>query len=131
MRFRTNIISKWPEVQVSIRITYFLVVTGLPAFAEDDWKAISIGFQVFRVVSRTVRCKLPNVDPNTGVKHKTEPDNTIRSFRCIGNGAGPRACLGMSMVPVNPNCEISAGEKIRVLEVGEHSYIKPTGVRAK
>lgn len=48
---------------------------------------------------RTVRCRLPNVDPDTGIRHPVEPDRTLKSFRRIDAGDPNNACMGMQLVP--------------------------------
>ena len=118
-------------------------VTGPPAYAEDHWKKIRIGSSEYFVTCRTARCRLPNVDPETGEKHAAEPDRTLKSFRLIDEGAGKDACLGMQMVPAVgrtyvfifckvrgadetqlPEEElIKVGDAIEVLETGKHCYI--------
>ena len=102
-----------------------IIITGPPAFTEDDWKRIRIGDSVYHVSCRTVRCLLPNVDQSTGIKHDREPNKTLRSFRCIDEGAGKfLACLGMQMVPALEESKIKVGDAIEVLETGEHYYLK-------
>ena len=77
-----------------------LIISGPPAFDEDDWKCIRIGSQVIvHTVAHTIRCRLPNVDPDTGIRHPSEPDKTMRSYRCIDPGEKRYACLGMQLVP--------------------------------
>lgn len=77
-----------------------VVIQGPPAYAEDAWKKICIGeHTVIHTVCRTVRCRLPNVDPDTGIRHPAEPDRTLKSFRCIDAGDRNNACLGMQLVP--------------------------------
>lgn len=56
----------------------------------------------YYVVCRAARCRLPNVDPETGIRHRHEPDETMRRYRCIDPGAGKLACLGMDLVPARP-----------------------------
>ncbi|KAH8691532.1 hypothetical protein BGW36DRAFT_388489 [Talaromyces proteolyticus] len=74
---------------------------------------------------RTVRCKLPNVDPDTGYRHPREPEKTLKGYRCIDKGGGDKlACLGMQCVPAVENFEIRVGDTIAVLERGEHFYIR-------
>ena len=101
-----------------------IVFTGLEAYAEDTWKRIKIGGYEYYVSCRTVRCLLPNVDPTTGEKHPSEPNRTLKSFRCIDEGDIKNACLGMQMVPATQESEIQVGDTIEVLEFGEHYYIK-------
>ena len=55
---------------------------------------------------RTVRCRLPNVDPDTGIRHPAEPDRTLKSFRRIDAGDPNNACLGMQLVPAVPRMYI-------------------------
>lgn len=55
----------------------------------------------------------------------------MKSFRCIDEGAGKTACLGMCMVAKDLGCIIRAGDHVGVVEVGDHYYEKPTGVRAE
>lgn len=56
------------------------------------------GVEIY-TVCRTMRCKLPNVDPDTGIRHRNEPDRTLRSYRCIDPGDYTNAALGMQLVP--------------------------------
>ncbi|KAL2867191.1 MOSC domain protein [Aspergillus lucknowensis] len=129
-----------------------VIIQGPGAFAEDDWKRIRIlpsststssssssssslnGIlregkrdtegTIIHTVCRTIRCKLPNVDPDTGVRHPAEPDATLRSYRRIDPGETRYACLGMQGVPAVQEFQIRVGDAISVLETGEHVYIK-------
>ena len=80
-----------------------IVVQGPAAFEEDHWKRIAIGGVgdgvEIHTVCRTVRCRLPNVDPDTGARHPSEPDRTLRGYRRIDPGCLAYACLGMQLVP--------------------------------
>ncbi|KAH8423700.1 MOSC domain protein [Aspergillus melleus] len=131
-RFRANIIIQGPE-----------------AYAEDEWKRIWIspssnsisksqdqphysnqhvkdpeaGVEIY-TVCRTMRCKLPNVDPDTGIRHRNEPDRTLKSYRCIDPGDYTNAALGMQLVPAAQEFTLSVGDAVSVLETGEHFYIK-------
>ncbi|KAI5305324.1 hypothetical protein KEM56_004720 [Ascosphaera pollenicola] len=116
-----------PKLSV-IRYRPNIVIEGVPAYNEDDWKKIKVIPRKLRinrhhtspepekpaktadtdaedeatlihVVSRTPRCRLPNVDPDTGMRHPVEPDKTMRSFRRIDAGFSAKACLGMQLVP--------------------------------
>ncbi|MCJ1234344.1 hypothetical protein MMC14_002305 [Varicellaria rhodocarpa] len=113
-----------PKLSVG-RFRSNIIVTGPLTFAEDHWKRVRIGDGLYDVSCRTARCKLPNTDQITGEKHTKEPDNTLRSYRKIDEGAGGAACLGMQMVPASENgTDIRVGDTIEVLEVGEHFYQK-------
>lgn len=101
-----------------------IVVQGPGAYEEDAWKRIRVGGKThhdkttlqdgekkqqedeqdgdgieIHTVCRTVRCRLPNVDPDTGIRHPSEPDKTLKSFRRIDRGDPTNACLGMQLVP--------------------------------
>lgn len=89
-----------------------IIVQGPGAFEEDHWKRIVIGGVgggvEIHTVCRTVRCRLPNVDPDTGVRHPSEPDRTLRGYRRIDPGCLAYACLGMQLVPAVESMSFSA-----------------------
>ncbi len=102
-----------------------ILVAGPSAYNEDDWKKVRIGNYIFYCACHTVRCRLPNVDPDTGERHPVEPDKTLKSFRCIDDGDPLNACLGLQLVPAEGKIfQIQVGDEIKVLERGEHHYIR-------
>ncbi|OJJ42710.1 hypothetical protein ASPZODRAFT_155173 [Penicilliopsis zonata CBS 506.65] len=105
-----------------------LIIQGPAAFAEDAWKRIRVGSQAagleIYTVCRTLRCRLPNVDPDTGIRHRSEPDRTMKSYRRIDPGDPTNACLGMQAVPAVQESTIRVNDAVTVLETGEHYYIK-------
>ncbi|PKX90636.1 MOSC domain protein [Aspergillus novofumigatus IBT 16806] len=110
------------------------VQDGPEAFAEDHWKRILIRPKAVKsdadagielhVACRTMRCRLPNVDPATGIRHASEPDRTLKSYRRIDPGDPTNACLGMQCVAAVQEFVICVGDTISLLETGEHRYIK-------
>lgn len=100
--------TKYAIPQLSVRrFRPNVVVERVRAYEEDAWKMIRFvssdkgeGVDV-HVCCRTVRCKLPNVDPDTGERHAVEPDKTLRGTRVIDAG-GKGGCLGMMLVPSRP-----------------------------
>ncbi len=108
----------------TLRFRPNIIITGPDVYAEDDWKRIKIGEFEYHVCCRTARCRLPNVDPITGVRDAVEPYKLLRSYRAIDEGAGLNACLGMQMVPASVESVVSVGDSIELLETGEHFYIK-------
>ena len=108
----------------ALRFRPNIIFTGLEPYAEDEWKRIKIGGYEYFVSCRTVRCLLPNVDPETGIKDKAEPNKTLKDFRCIDEGAKGMACMGMQMVPADDGGQIAVGDSIQILETGKHHYIK-------
>ena len=84
-----------------------IILEGCDAFEEDHWTKVRVvpnggkktDSVLIHVCCRTVRCRLPNVDPDTGIRHAVEPDKTLRTTRAIDPGAPGGGCLGMMMVP--------------------------------
>ncbi|GKT59265.1 mosc domain-containing protein [Colletotrichum tofieldiae] len=117
-----------------------IIVSGAPAYDEESWKSVKftqgtskvITPTKFQVSCRTVRCKMPNVDPFTGVRHRVEPDRSLRKLRDVDEGAPLMGCLGMQMVPLFEGTGrveymqawLEVGMAVDVLERGEHVYIK-------
>lgn len=113
-----------------------LLLTGPKAYDEDDWKRIRIhsrsgtdggkddAFDLY-CACHCVRCRLPNVDPDTAIRHPSEPDKTLRSFRCIDEGDPHGACLGLQLVPaLSKGITLKVGDRIEVLERGQHFYLR-------
>lgn len=107
----------------ALRFRPNVILSGPPAFEEDSWKRISLGDNEYYTACRTVRCKMPNVDQDTGERHPAEPDRTMRKYRCIDAGNRLNACLGMQVVPAAETGIIRVGDSVTVLETGEHYYI--------
>ncbi|KAF1980191.1 hypothetical protein BU23DRAFT_443973 [Bimuria novae-zelandiae CBS 107.79] len=99
-----------------------IIFTGPPAFAEDNWKMAKFGPLTLDISCRTTRCKLPNVDPLTGVADRNEPGTTMRKYRVIDKGS-KLACLGMQVTPLEEGI-ISVGDEIEVLETGDHYFVE-------
>lgn len=76
-----------------------IVVSGVEAFAEDNWKSITIGNVEFEAVKRCSRCILTTIDPITGIKNsRGEPLKTLSLYR-----RGPGGVIfGMNLIPKNP-----------------------------
>ncbi|KAI4840291.1 hypothetical protein E4T44_07949, partial [Aureobasidium sp. EXF-8845] len=113
----------------ALRFRANIYLTGIPAFAEDDWKVIRSGNLDYHVSCRTTRCDLPNVDPQTGIKDRVEPYRSLKQSRgFVDKGAGAHPVLGMQMVPLLKDAtgseEIRVGEEMKVVKTGEHFYVK-------
>jgi uncharacterized protein YcbX len=106
-----------------LRFRANIILSGPSPFTEDDWKKIRLGGYVYYAACRTVRCKMPNVDPDTGERHMQEPDQTMRSYRAIDLGNKHGACLGMQLVPASAMGILRVGDGVDVLETGSHHYI--------
>jgi uncharacterized protein len=88
-----------------------VVVSGVEAWAEDDWRRIRIGAAVFRAVKGCARCVLTTIDPDTAVREK-EP---IRSLAKIRRWDGA-TWFGVNLVPDTPGVTIRVGDEFEVLD---------------
>ncbi|CAJ2513613.1 Uu.00g017320.m01.CDS01 [Anthostomella pinea] len=124
-----------------LRFRANMMVSGAPAYDEETWKRARFkpgtsglyNDAVFHVSCRTVRCKMPNVDPTSGDRHPREPDKSLRALRAVDEGAPLLGCLGMQLTPlfedsVTDDQEragwVAVGMTVEVEERGEHVYIK-------
>ena len=99
-----------------------VVVEGLEPYAEDEWKRVRLGEGEYHVTGRCVRCRLPNVNPDTGKRHMKEPDRTLRAERDVDKGAPGKGCLGLNLVPARQEGTVRVGDEVVVLETGENVY---------
>ena len=61
-----------------------LVVRGAAPYAEDGWKAISIGDSVLRWIKPCTRCVATTTDQETGERRSREPLATLARYRRFG-----------------------------------------------
>lgn len=118
-RFRPNIIIKgdvpWSEDSwKTVRINGSASLIGLITGANRD--ALDID-----VVARCARCQVPNVNPDTAVKHKKEPWDTLMSYRRVDEGMKYKPCFGMLCCPRNEG-EIAVGMRFEVLEMTDKHF---------
>lgn len=117
---------KWKVPTVNaLRYRANIYFTGPPAFHEDHWKKAKIGSTSYHISCRTTRCKLPNVDPETGIADPNEPSTTMRKYRVIDEGS-KNAVLGMQVTPLEAG-EVKVGDAIEVLETGSHYFLAGDG----
>jgi uncharacterized protein len=118
-RFRPNIIIKgdvpWSEDSwKTVRINGSASLIGLITGANRD--ALDID-----VVARCARCQVPNVNPDTAVKHKKEPWDTLMSYRRVDEGMKYKPCFGMLCCPRNEGV-IAVGMRFEVLEMTDKHF---------
>ncbi|KAK3688579.1 hypothetical protein B0T22DRAFT_379514 [Podospora appendiculata] len=117
-----------------------IIVDGVDAYDEDTWKTVQFKpapsatrreKTTFHVSCRTVRCKMPNVDPDSGLRHPVEPAWSLRKHRDVDEGAKLNGCLGMQLTPLFEKVDslesmeswLEVGMSIDVVERGQHKYI--------
>ncbi|KAJ5627431.1 Molybdenum cofactor sulfurase C-terminal [Penicillium herquei] len=112
-----------------------IVVKGQKAWSEDLWKLVRIrdvgktsgvGAKnplVMDIVTRCGRCQVPNVDPDSAVKNKRQPWDTLMSYRRVDPGLKYKPCFGMMAAPRNEGV-IEVGMRVEVLEeTTKHRYM--------
>jgi len=72
--------SRMDEAVSMARFRPNIVISGCEAFAEDDWKQLTIGNITLRIVKPCSRCIVPNVDIDSAERCK-EPIKTLTTFR--------------------------------------------------
>lgn len=61
-----------------------IVVSGVPAYAEDDWQRVLLGDIPFDVVKPCARCVMTTVDPSRGeILDPLEPLATLATYRRV------------------------------------------------
>ncbi|KAH9288391.1 hypothetical protein KI387_032508, partial [Taxus chinensis] len=58
-----------------------LVISGARPYEEDEWQAVTIGKEYFVILGGCNRCRMINIDPETGFSSKNEPLATLASYR--------------------------------------------------
>ncbi|KAK6064857.1 MOSC domain-containing protein [Seiridium cupressi] len=114
-----------------------IILSGAPVYDEDTWKKIRLESGTsglyhsvpLDISCRTVRCKLPNVDPVTGDRHPVQPDKSLRALRDVDPGAPKAGCLGVQACPLfeegpaeDKEGWIGVGMEVQVEARGEHVY---------
>ncbi|KAF9888072.1 hypothetical protein FE257_009337 [Aspergillus nanangensis] len=119
-----------------------IIIRGNVPWTEDSWKTVRISsssssssstaaagtgdakYLDFDIVARCARCQVPNVNPDTAEKHKTQPWDTLMSYRRVDEGMKYKPCFGMLGAPRSEG-EIEVGMRFDVLEeTNMHRYIK-------
>ncbi|MGV8924496.1 MAG: YcbX family protein [Ewingella sp.] len=99
----------------SVKLEQFrpnLVVTGVEAYAEDNWQTIRVGEVIFDLVKPCSRCVLTTVSTERGRKHPLgEPLRTLQGYRTADNGD---VDFGQNMIARNTGV-IRVGDSIQVM----------------
>ncbi len=93
-----------------------LVVSGIEAFAEDNWKQIKIGDAIFHVVKPCGRCVMTTIDQTSGEKQGVEPLKTLASYRIPKRSTKKKILFGQNLIAENVGETINVGDKIEILQ---------------
>ena len=88
------------------------VVEGAEAFAEDRWKKIKIGAEIFHVVKPCARCVMTTIEQTNGEKDGKEPLRTLAKYRTKRG----KVLFGQNLIAEKAGAIVSVGDKIEVLE---------------
>lgn len=114
-----------------------IIIKGGKPWSEDDWKRVRIYSPAKQdgsdgpvslnldVPNRCLRCQVPNVNPDTGVKHGSQPWMTLTSYRKVDpRGAIPgKPCFGMLCIPKQEGT-IQVGMRLEVRETTKnHAFM--------
>jgi len=89
-----------------------ILVSGSPAYEEDNWSSVKIGNCEFEVTLKTPRCKFITIDPiTTKVDSKQEPLRTLSEYRKIENYIN----FGIYLMPKNKGV-INIYDKIKTTD---------------
>ncbi len=86
-----------------------IVVSGCEAFAEDTWKAVTMGGIAMRGIKLCDRCILTTVDPATGERAGKEPLKTLSEYRKWDNNV----YFGMNIIHEQQG-ELKVGDDVIV-----------------
>ncbi|TKI07513.1 YcbX family protein [Martelella alba] len=93
-----------------------LVITGAEPYAEDRWRTLRIGEEIFEVTKPCSRCVLTTVNIERGCKHAAaEPLRTLRRYRTADNGD---VDFGLNMLSRGHGI-IRLGDKVEIID--EHA----------
>jgi uncharacterized protein YcbX len=92
------------------------VVSGVDAFAEDNWKQIKIGSCIFHVVKPCGRCVMTTIDQTSGVKHSVEPLRTLASYRIPKRSIKKKILFGQNLIAENVGEVLRVGDKVEIIE---------------
>ena len=90
-----------------------VVVSGAPAWAEDDWRRLRIGPVTFRNAKGCDRCVFTTIDPDTAEKGH-EPLFALARHRRWDN----KVWFGINLIPDNagPDAFIRPGDPVEILD---------------
>ncbi|KAF7586789.1 hypothetical protein BBP40_008335 [Aspergillus hancockii] len=106
-----------------------IIIRGSEPWNEDGWKTLRLndgeGALELDVVSRCLRCQVPNVNPETADKHPRQPWEQLMKYRRIDPGFKFKPAFGMLCVPREEGF-VEVGMKFNVTSMtNDHFFINP------
>lgn len=93
-----------------------LVVKDSEAFAEDGWRKIKIGENIFYLVKPCARCVMTTIEQTTGEKQGTEPLKTLAKYRIPKRSLKKKILFGQNLIAEEAGNILRVGDKIEILE---------------
>lgn len=103
-----------------------LVVSGSPAFAEDEWKEIAIAEATFHIVKPCDRCSIPSIDQETGIPTGQKLLKTLASYRLanktlfgtqVDSGSFDNTILfGQNLISDRAGTCLKVGEAVKIVD---------------
>ncbi|MGI8467460.1 MAG: MOSC domain-containing protein [Pyrinomonadaceae bacterium] len=95
------------------------VVRNSEPFAEDSWKKIKIGENIFHIVKPCGRCVITTIEQSTGEKQGVEPLKTLADYRIPKRSVKKKILFGQNLIAENAGGILRVGDKIAILETQE------------
>lgn len=92
------------------------VVSGAEPFAEDTWRRLKIGNNLFYGVKLCGRCVITTVDQDRGVKTGPDPLNTLGSFRTMKVGSKTKIAFGQNLIADSEGGLVRLGDQVRIIQ---------------
>lgn len=79
-----------------------LVLSGSDPHEEDRWAEVKVGNLKFEGAEPCSRCMFPNVNPENGIAHPTEPSKTMMKHRRVYPNIGRfKSFMGAHFIHTN------------------------------
>ncbi len=91
-------------------------VENIEPFAEDNWRKIKIGENIFHAVKPCARCVITTIEQETGQKQGVEPLKTLAAYRIPKRSVKKKILFGQNLIAEKAGGIISVGDQIEILE---------------
>jgi uncharacterized protein len=110
-----HLVARGKETVPMTRFRPNIVIAGCEAFAEDEWRQVSVGDIPLDIVKACARCVQTTVDQQTGTRPDVkEPLATLATYRTVAHGA----IFGQNIIH-RAMGTLHVGDAVEVVEVVE------------